>query len=57
MNSANSLDLAVSGQGFFALKPNLTSNQTVYTRNGGFSVNNDRYVVDSVWPVPPGLPG
>lgn len=48
VNSANSLDLAVSGQGFFALKPNLTSNQTVYTRNGGFSVNNDRYVVDSV---------
>ena len=48
VNSANSLDLAVSGQGFFALKPNLTSNQTVYTRNGGFSVNNDRNVVDSV---------
>ncbi len=45
--STNSLDLAISGQGFFALKPNLTSNQTVYTRAGSFSVNNDRYVVDS----------
>ena len=45
--SSNSLDLAISGQGFFALKPNLTSNQTVYTRAGSFSVNNDRYVVDS----------
>jgi flagellar hook protein FlgE len=42
----NALDLAISGQGFFAMKPNLTSSQTVYTRNGSFSVNNDRYVVD-----------
>ncbi|HCH24468.1 MAG TPA: hypothetical protein DE179_09270, partial [Oceanospirillaceae bacterium] len=45
--SSNSLDLAISGQGFFALKPSQTSNQTVYTRAGSFSVNNDRYVVDS----------
>ena len=46
-SSLNALDLAISGQGFFALKPSLTSTQTVYTRNGAFSVNNDRYVVDS----------
>ena len=45
--SQNSLDMAISGQGFFALKPSLTSTQTVYTRNGSFSVNNNRYVVDS----------
>lgn len=45
--SLNALDLAISGQGFFAMKPSLTSTQTVYTRNGAFSVNNDRYVVDS----------
>ena len=45
--SLNALDLAISGQGFFALKPSLTSAQTVYTRNGSLSVNNDRYVVDS----------
>ena len=45
-SSLNALDLAISGQGFFALKPSLTSSQTVYTRNGSFSVNNDRYVVD-----------
>jgi flagellar hook protein FlgE len=43
----NSLDLAISGQGFFALKPSLTSAQIVYTRNGSLSVNDDRYVVDS----------
>ena len=46
-SSLNALDLAVSGQGFFALKPSLTSTQTVYTRNGSFNVDNDRYVVDS----------
>ena len=46
-SSLNALDLAISGQGFFALKPSLTSTQTVFTRNGSFSVNNDRYVVDS----------
>ena len=45
--SSNSLDLAISGQGFFALKPNQTSNNTAYTRAGSFSVNNDRYMVDS----------
>jgi flagellar hook-basal body protein len=45
--SQNSLDMAIQGQGFFVLKPNLTSNQTVFTRNGSFRVNNDRYVVDS----------
>ena len=45
--SLNALDLAISGQGFFALKPSLTSTQTVYTRNGSLNVNNDRYVVDS----------
>jgi len=45
--SQNSLDMAIQGQGFFVLKPNLTSNQSVFTRNGSFRVNNDRYVVDA----------
>jgi len=45
--SQNSLDMAIQGQGFFTLKPNLTSNQSVFTRNGSFRVNNDRYVVDA----------
>ena len=39
--------MAISGQGFFSLKPSFTSGQTVYTRNGSFNVNNDRYVTDS----------
>ncbi|MFC7703622.1 flagellar hook-basal body complex protein [Plastorhodobacter daqingensis] len=46
-SSLNVLDLAISGQGFFALKPSLGSSQTVFTRNGSFSVDNNRYVVDS----------
>ena len=45
--SLNALDLAISGQGFFALKPSLTSTQVVYTRNGSFNVDNNRNVVDS----------
>jgi flagellar hook protein FlgE len=46
-SSSNSLDMAIQGQGFFMLKPNLTANTQVYTRDGSFSVNNNRYVVDS----------
>ena len=46
-SSLNALDLAISGQGFFALKPSLTSGQVVYTRNGSFNVDNNRNVVDS----------
>ena len=46
-SSLNALDLAISGQGFFALKPSLTSSQVVYTRNGSFNVDNNRNVVDS----------
>ena len=47
IQSTSSLDLAVSGEGFFAVKPNLDSASVAFTRNGGFSVSADRYVVDS----------
>jgi flagellar hook protein FlgE len=43
----NTLDLAVSGQGFFVLTPNLTSEEPIYTRAGAFGVDNDGYVVNS----------
>ncbi len=46
-SSLNALDMAISGQGFFALKPSQTSTQVVYTRNGSFNVDNNRNVVDS----------
>ena len=45
--STNTLDMAVSGQGFFALKAGGNTGQTVYTRNGGFNLNGDGYIVDS----------
>jgi flagellar hook-basal body protein len=45
-NSDRALDLAISGQGFFATRTGLTNGTLTYTRNGAFTVNKDRYVVD-----------
>ncbi len=43
----NSLDLAISGEGFFALAPTLNSGEVVYTRAGAFGVDKDGYVVNN----------
>lgn len=40
------LDLAISGQGFFTVKPGQGDAGTSFTRNGAFGVDADRYVVD-----------
>ena len=45
--STNTLDMAVSGQGFFALKAGGNTGQIVYTRNGSFSLNDDGYIIDT----------
>ncbi len=45
--SQSSLDLAISGEGFFVVKPNPNTNEIAFTRNGSFSVSADRFVVDS----------
>ena len=45
--STNTLDMAISGQGFFAMQGGGNAGQTVYTRNGAFSVNDDGFIVDS----------
>lgn len=43
----NSLDLAISGNGFFTLADNATSpTPTSFTRNGAFQLNKDGFVVD-----------
>jgi flagellar hook protein FlgE len=42
--TANNLDLAVSGEGFFTLKG---SGGTSYTRSGAFSVDRDGFVVNN----------
>lgn len=41
------LDLAVTGEGFFTVRNPGTSGQISYTRNGAFSITEDRYVVDT----------
>ena len=41
------LDLALTGEGFFTVQAMPPSNQISYTRNGAFGVDNDRYVVDT----------
>lgn len=46
VQSQSSLDLAISGDGFFAVKPKLGGAAVNFTRNGSFLVNADRYVVD-----------
>lgn len=46
-SSDSSLDLAISGQGFFTVKSGVGGNEVSFTRNGGFSVNQERYVVDA----------
>jgi flagellar hook protein FlgE len=45
-NSDRQLDLAISGQGFFVTRNGVTNGSLGYTRNGSFTVNKDRYVVD-----------
>jgi flagellar hook protein FlgE len=42
----SSLDLAISGDGFFAVKPSLDDVGVNYTRNGSFSVDANHYIVD-----------
>ncbi|MEY8215865.1 MAG: flagellar hook protein FlgE [Colwellia sp.] len=43
----NALDLAITGNGFFATVPELGSLDTTYTRAGQFKLNSDNFVVNS----------
>ncbi|MFT7413830.1 MAG: flagellar hook protein FlgE [Methylophagaceae bacterium] len=43
----NSLDLAISGEGFFAMAPTQESGEITYTRAGAFGINKDGFVVNS----------
>lgn len=43
----NALDLAITGNGFFATVPELSSLETSYTRAGEFKLNDDNFVVNS----------
>jgi len=46
VQTSSTLDIAISGDGFFAIKPRLDSATVNFTRNGAFLVDADRYVVD-----------
>ena len=43
----NALDLAITGNGFFATVPELDSLETSYTRAGQFKLNSENFVVNS----------
>ena len=43
----NSLDLAITGEGFFALTPDVQSQDLTYTRAGAFKLNKDNFIVDN----------
>lgn len=43
----NSLDLAITGEGFFALTPDRQSQDMTYTRAGAFKLNKDNFIVDN----------
>ncbi|GAB2915903.1 flagellar hook protein FlgE [Rheinheimera gaetbuli] len=45
--TANSLDLAITGEGFFALTPDRQSQDLTYTRSGAFKLNKDNFIVDN----------
>lgn len=42
------LDLAITGEAFFTVKTAPPTSQVSYTRNGAFSLDDNRYVVDTV---------
>jgi flagellar hook protein FlgE len=43
----NSLDMAITGEGFFALTPDIQSRDLTYTRAGAFKLNKDNFIVDN----------
>jgi len=46
-STERALDLAISGQGFFVTRDNLTGGSPSFTRAGSFGVDSQRYVTDS----------
>ena len=43
----NSLDLAISGEGFFVLSPDVASSDVFYSRAGAYQLDSDGYMVSS----------
>jgi flagellar hook protein FlgE len=45
--SSKELDLAIAGNGFFVTRDGLTGGSTTFTRNGAFTIDSERYLVDT----------
>ena len=45
--SSKELDLAIAGNGFFMTRDGLTGGSTYFSRNGSFTIDSERYLVDS----------
>ncbi len=43
----NSLDMAITGDGFFALTSDLASRDMTFTRSGAFKLSKDNFIVDN----------
>lgn len=43
----NSLDMAITGEGFFSVTPDIQSRDLTYTRGGAFKLNKDNFIVDN----------
>lgn len=43
----NSLDLAITGEGFFTTTPDRFSQDMTYSRSGAFKLNKDNFIVDN----------
>lgn len=43
----NSLDLAITGEGYFAMSQDLGAQDFTYTRAGAFKLNKDNFIVDA----------
>lgn len=52
----NTLDMAISGEGFFTLSPNLDTEEKIYSRAGAFNVNRDGYIENSAGQLLQGFP-
>jgi flagellar hook protein FlgE len=47
VSTSTATDVAISGNGFFAVQQGLSSTNTLYTRDGEFSVDSDGYLEDN----------
>jgi flagellar hook protein FlgE len=47
IQTTSGLDLAISGDGFFAVRPDPNSTTVNYTRNGAFSIDSNHFITDA----------